>query len=97
MAGDKEPMGLARFSICQASSGDWVVVDQGRNDVTVASCADAIGAELIAALMNGDLTALAEASAEAVSRCHKAIGGALRVPRQRARPAVGAPFVLALL
>jgi len=89
MTGVKDVSSVGRFSTCRAAAGDWMVVDQHRNDVTVAHCEDANGAELIAALMNGDLTALADASADALAHCRKTLGGALQQPKPRGRPAVG--------
>jgi len=79
-----------RYFASPDDGGGWVVIDQERNDRTVASCAEASGAELIAALMNGDLAALAMASAETMAYCKSAIGGALQPLRPRGRPAVGA-------
>jgi hypothetical protein len=61
----------------------WVVVDEERDDQIAARCSQAAEAELIAALMNGDMTALANASAETAQRSYSAIGGALLVVSQR--------------
>ena len=81
--------GTVRFWTCPGEGGDWVVVDTNRNAREVASCADPQGAELIAALMNGDLTALATASPDALTCCRRAIGDILRVLEPNGRPAVG--------
>ncbi len=81
--------GMVRFSTCPGAGGNWAVVDGACNARTVVSCRDAEGAELIAALMNGDLATLASASPDAVARCRQAICGVLRVMRPRGRPAVG--------
>lgn len=81
--------GTARYLTFPGRGGEWVVVDLTRNARTVASCRDERGAELIAALMNGDLKALSSASADTVARCREAIHGALRTLRLRGRPAVG--------
>ena len=70
------------------------MVDKDRNREAVIHCCDAEGASVIAALMNGDLGALAGASTQALAVCHDAIGGALRLPKPSARPSVGrGPFV----
>ena len=78
-----------RYAASLDACGEWVVIDQERNDRTVASCSEAGGAELIAALMNGDLAVLSRADAETLAYCRSAIGGALRPLRPRGRPAVG--------
>ncbi|WP_147262835.1 hypothetical protein [Roseiarcus fermentans] len=44
-----------RFSIVQIKDGPWVVVDRQDHRRRIASCVDAGAAEMIAALMNGDL------------------------------------------
>ncbi len=77
----------SRFSTCRAEGGDWVVMAD--DDKVVAHSSDGNGAELIAALMNGDLTSLENANAETLAHCYSAIQGALRVLRPRGRPAVG--------
>jgi hypothetical protein len=82
-------MAGTRFLTFPGQGGDWVVVDLTRNAKAVASCRDEQGAELIAALMNGDLTALSSASDDTVARCREAIHGALRTLRPRGRPSVG--------
>lgn len=61
-----------------------------RCDQTLVRCPDADGAALIAALMNGDLAVLANASPETLARCRGAIGEVLRVLRPYGRPSVGA-------
>jgi hypothetical protein len=94
MTGVRQVTSVGRFSTFLAPSGDWVVVDQDHNDLAVAHCHDAMGAELIAALMNGDLVVLASASADALSCCQRALGGALSVPKPRGIPAVGTPEAL---
>ena len=81
--------GIVRFSTCPGEGGKWMVVDRTCSARAVASCGDAAGAELIAALMNGDLAALANASPEAVTLCRKAMSDLLRVMRPHGRPAVG--------
>ena len=81
--------GTMRYLTCPGKGGEWMVVDQTCNARAVASCNDAEGAELMAALMNGDLSALASASPEALTRCRRAMGDLLRVMRPRGRPAVG--------
>ena len=53
--------GALRYSANPGAGGEWDVVDQDRNDETVARCSDAHGAKLIAALMNGDVSQLASA------------------------------------
>ena len=86
--------GFLRYSTCPGAGGDWVVVDQDRNHEAVMHCCDAQGAALIAALMNGDLDALAGADRKSLAICHGAIGGALRLPKPNVRPSVGyGPFV----
>jgi len=80
--------GALRYSANPGAGGEWDVVDQDRNDETVARCSDAHGAKLIAALMNGDVSQLASASPEALALCHVAIGRALRVRMSYGRPAV---------
>jgi hypothetical protein len=77
----------SRFSTLRVESGDWVVMAD--DDRVVAYSSHGNGAELIAALMNGDLTSLGNASAETLAHCYSAIQGALRVLRPRGRPAVG--------
>jgi hypothetical protein len=78
-----------RYSASPDADGGWVVIDQEREDRAVANCAEASGAALVAALMNGDLAILAKASAEALAYCHSAVDCALRPLRPRGRPAVG--------
>ncbi len=78
---------VSRFSTCRVESGEWVVVAE--NDRVVAQSSDGNGAELIAALMNGDLTLLRNAHAETLAQCYNALQGALRVFKPRGRPAVG--------
>lgn len=80
---------VQRFSACRVEGGEWAVVDQTRNDTIVVQPSDGTGADLIAALMNGDLTPLASARAEALAHCYKTIRGSLGVLRPRGRPAVG--------
>jgi hypothetical protein len=77
----------SRFSTRRVESGDWVIMAD--DDTVVAHSSDGNGAELIAALMNGDLTPLGKANAETLAHCYSAIQGALRVLRPRGRPAVG--------
>jgi len=79
-----------RYSASPDADGAWIVIDQEQDDRAVASCAEAGGAELIAALMNGDLDVLAKASTETLAYCHSTIDCALRPLRPRGRPAVGA-------
>ena len=55
----------------------------------VASCGDKTGAALLAALMNGDLAVLADASPETLARCRSALRSSRRNLRARARPAIG--------
>ena len=76
----------SRFSTCRVEGGEWVVVAD--DDTIVAHSSDGNGAELIAALMNGDLTSLGNANAETLAQCYNAIQGALRVLRPQGRPAV---------
>ncbi len=76
-----------RFSTYRVKSGDWVVMADG--DTVVAHSSDGNGADLVAALMNGDLTPLGNANAETLAHGYSAIQGALRVLRPRGRPAVG--------
>ena len=78
---------VSRFSTCRVASGEWVVMADG--DTVVAHSSDGNGAELIAALMNGDLTTPRTASAETLAHCYGAIRGVRRVLRPRSRPAVG--------
>jgi hypothetical protein len=44
-----------RFSVVQIEDGPWVVVDGRDHRRRIASCVDAVAAEMIAALMNGDV------------------------------------------
>ncbi len=44
-----------RFSIVHIKDGPWIVVDRQDHRRRIASCIDAGAAEMIAALMNGDL------------------------------------------
>ena len=87
--GAREMTAGLRYSASPEVGGGWVVFDEDRNHRAVASCREASGAQLIAALMNGDLAVLAKASPEALANCQSAIGGALRLLRPRGRPAVG--------
>lgn len=87
---------FSRYSTCRDAGGDWVVVDQDRNHEAVMHCCDAQGAALIAALMNGDLDALAGADWQSLAICHNAIGGALRLRRPNARPSVGSRALVQL-
>ncbi len=80
---------VSRYYACLGAGGDWVVVDQDRNQQAIMHCGDAQGAALIAALMNGDLDALAGADGGSLAICHDVIGGALRLPKPNARPSVG--------
>lgn len=59
-------------------------------------CCDARGAALIAALMNGDLDALAGADRQSLAICHDAIGGALRLSKPNAKPSVGSGLLIQL-
>ena len=77
----------SRFSTRRVESGGWAIVAD--DDTVVAHSSHGNGAELIAALMNGDLTSLGNASAETLAHCYSAIQGALRVLKPRGRPAVG--------
>ena len=78
-----------RYFLRENAKGEWVILDQQRDGGIVLRCADAEGAEAIAALMNGDLAALARVSPEAVASCQAIIGVVLRVLRPRGRPAIG--------
>src|SRR5208282_1828090 len=80
---------VLRFPACLVEGGQWVVVDQTRDDATIPYFSDATCAELTGALMNGELAALAYASNETLARCHNAIRGVLRSFRPRSLPAVG--------
>ncbi len=80
---------VLRFSTCRVESWEWVVMDQARNDKIMARSSDGNGAELIAALMNDDLTTPRTASAETLAHCFGAIRGVLRVLRPRGRAAAG--------
>jgi len=53
-----------RFSVVQIEDGPWVVADGRDHRRRIASCVDAAAAEMIAALMNGDV-ALASAHRDA--------------------------------
>ena len=64
-------------------------MDWAREGAIVAHSSDGNGAELIAALMNGDLATLGTASVERLAHCYGAIRGALRVLGPRGRPAAG--------
>ncbi len=44
-----------RFSIVQIKDGPWVVVDRKDHRRRIASCIDPCAAEMIAALMNGEI------------------------------------------
>jgi hypothetical protein len=81
---------FSRYSTCRGTGDNWLVVDQDRNQQAVAHCCDAQGAALIAALMNGDLDALACADGQSLALCHSVIGGVLRLPKPNGRPLVGA-------
>ena len=87
---------FSRYLTCPGVGGDWVVVDQDRNQEAVMHCCDAGGAALIAALMNGDLDALAGADRQSLATCHDAIGGALRLPKPNAKPSVGSGLLIQL-
>ena len=78
-----------RFSTCWVEGGAWVIVDEDCNDEIAVRFSDSNGAELIAGLMNGDLSALTCATAETVAQCHCAMRGALRVLKPAGRPGVG--------
>ncbi len=78
---------VSRFSTQRVESGEWAVTAD--NQTVVAHSSDGDGAELIAALMNGDLVALGNANAETLAHCYRAIQGALRVLRPRGLPSVG--------
>ncbi len=78
---------VSRFSTCRVESGEWVVVAD--DDRVVTQSSDGNGAELIAALMNGDLTSLRHAHAETLAECYNALQGALRILKPRGRPAFG--------
>ncbi len=66
-----------------------MVVDKTRDAAAVASCRDKTGAALLAALMNGDLAVLAEASPETLSRCRSALRRSRRDLKAHAWPAIG--------
>jgi hypothetical protein len=74
-----------RFSTSWVENGKGNVVDWAHNDA-VAHCRDGNEAELAAALMNGDLSLLASASAETLACRHSAMRGALRVLKPPGRP-----------
>jgi hypothetical protein len=60
-----------RFFVIKIEDGPWLVLDQGLDRKTVASCSDARAAETFAALMNGDVhTAIAsrDAAIESLGR-----------------------------
>lgn len=78
---------VSQFSAQRVESGEWAVMADNQRVVAHSSNGD--GAELIAALMNGDLAALGNANAETLAHCYSAIQGALRVLRPQGRPAVG--------
>ncbi len=80
--------GAVRYSARVDAERGWIVVDAGGKPA-LGCCADAGGAELAAALMNGDLAALARASPETLAQCRATLGDMLRGPRLRGRPAVG--------
>jgi hypothetical protein len=64
-------------------------VDQTRDAAAVASCRDKTGAALLAALMNGDLGVLADASPETLSRCRTALRSSRRYVKAHAWPGIG--------
>jgi hypothetical protein len=76
-----------RFLTCWVESGEWFVMDQTRDDI-VMHLRDGKEAELIAALMNGDLAKLATANPETLANCYKTVRRLLHVPRERHRPEV---------
>lgn len=80
---------VGRFSTCRAESGEWTVVSQTRDNTIVLHSSDGNGANLIAALMNGDLATLATASAETFAHCYDTVRRMLGALRPRGRPAVG--------
>lgn len=80
---------VARYAPCRSEGGEWRVVDQASDHRTVLSCPDAPGAALIAALMNGDVAALAHVTPETMARCRAALGEAMRLLRPNGRPLVG--------
>ncbi len=80
-------MRVSRFSIRRVESGEWAIMADNQRVVAHTSKGD--GAELIAALMNGDLVSLGNANAATLAHSYTAIQGARRVLRPRGRPAVG--------
>jgi hypothetical protein len=86
----KTVIAAQRYAPCRDEGGEWFVVDQERDDRTVLHCADADGAAMIAALMNGDIAALADVSEETLARCRELLVDALRLLKPRGRPSVGA-------
>ena len=81
--------GNCRYLSCPSEGGEWVVVDRTRDAAAVASCRDKAGAALLAALMNGDLGVLAEATPETLSRCRSALRGSRSHLKAYAWPAIG--------
>jgi hypothetical protein len=48
-------MSKMRFSVSQVSGGPWIVVDRSRLEQLVASCPNMDAAQMVAAVMNGDM------------------------------------------
>ena len=81
--------GTDKYLPSPGRGGEWEVVDQTRAATAVVSCSNRAGAALLAALMNGDLAVLADASPETLSRCRSALRGSRRDLGASAWPAVG--------
>ncbi len=82
-----------RYAPCRGEAGEWFVVDREHDDQRVLHCPDADGAALIAALMNGDVAALADVSQETLARCREILVDALGLLKPCGRPSVGVePF-----
>ena len=86
----KTDFAAGRFSPFRSARGDWFVVDQDRDDRRVFPCPDADGAVLIAALMNGDIAALAGVTEETLARCREILLDMFRSPKRCGLPSVGA-------
>ncbi|RBP08608.1 hypothetical protein DFR50_12590 [Roseiarcus fermentans] len=77
----------ATYSVHCAMDGYWVV----DSDRALVGCSDLDAARLIAALMNGDLEALAAGANPAVDACLGAILDMFRPLRRAGRPMLDAP------
>lgn len=80
----------ATYSVHCAMDGYWVV----DSDSELVGCSDLDAARLVAALMNGDLSALDAGATDVVDACLLAVLETFRPLRREGRPMVAIPVPL---